>query len=215
MAETPSFYLTVVAFSFTTEDGEWDSPHKTENWRLEYYPEGGHFLPLENAIFGYLKRNEIMSDVLENKLLDAEENVKEGFVVDEVKRLLQPDVHFFAIETPSPFGHPRLVLISGQTSRQYHTQHSNHLKANLPDQIHSIVKYNGVPYLLKAANFPRDEVVLTQEVKNYRLVKQSKWIAELGGIVERQGRKEAVLVRYYSAGDLTRHFAADEIMKRR
>ena len=215
MAENSSFYLTVVAFSFTTEDGEWDSPHKTENWRLEYYPEGSHFLPLENAIFVYLKRNEIMSDALENKLLDAEEDVKEGLVVDEVKKLLQPDVHFFAIANSVAIRSPppRINIQSNLPTIPYASLEP--FEANLPDQIHSIVKYNGVPYLLKAANFPRDEVVLNQEVKNYRLVKQSKWIAELGGIVERQGRKEAVLVRYYSAGDLTRHFGADEIMKRR
>ena len=215
MDENPLFHLSVVAFSFTTEGGEWDDPHKTESWRFEYYPEDDHSLPLENAIFVQYKRNEIMPDALENKLLDADEDLKEGLVVDEVKKQLQPDIHFFAIENsvaiPTP--PPRINIRSNLHIVPYASLEP--FGANRPDLIHRIVKHNGIPYLLKAANFPHDEVVLSQEVKNYRLLKHSSWTAELGGIVERQGRKEAILVRYYSSGDLTRHFGADEKMKAR
>jgi len=215
VAENPSFFLSVVAFSFTTEGGEWDDPHKTESWRFEYYPEDDHSLPLENAIFVQYKRNELMPDALENKLLDADEDLKEGLVVDEVKKQLQPDIHFFAIENsvaiPTP--PPRINIRSNLHIVPYASLEP--FGANRPDIIHRIVKHNGIPYLLKAANFPHDEVVLSQEVKNYRLLKHSSWTAELGGIVERQGRKEAILIRYYSSGDLTRHFGADEKTKAR
>lgn len=215
MDEAPSFYLTVVAFSFTTEGGELDDPHRTETWRFEYYPKDNHSLPLENTIFVQYKRNESTSNALENKLLDAEEELKEGLVIDEVKKLLQRDIPFFTIENSMaiPIPPPRINIRSNFRTIPYASLEP--FGASRPDLMHRIVKHNGIPYLLKTANFPHDEVVLSQEVKNYRLLKRSNWVAELGGIVERQGRKEAILVRYYSAGDLTRHFGAVEKTKGR
>jgi len=59
------------------------------------------------------------------------------------------------------------------------------------------------------------EYRLAQELTPYKTLSRSKWIPEIGGIVTRQGRREAFLVRYYPGNDLRSHFAVENSTKRR
>jgi serine/threonine protein kinase len=66
-------------------------------------------------------------------------------------------------------------------------------------------------YVLKIAGLPGDEHSLKQELRHYELVKHSKWVEQLRGIVR---RKEGFLIRY-PQGDLRQHFRADDQKNRR
>ena len=81
--------------------------------------------------------------------------------------------------------------------------------------IHNVVKFNGELYVYKDARFPGTSTVciLAQELRNYQLLKNSRWIAELGGVVSRRGHREALLIRYYPKGNLSKHFNADDMIK--
>jgi serine/threonine protein kinase len=82
-------------------------------------------------------------------------------------------------------------------------------------EVHRLVNFEGEAYVLKGVDFPGSEYRLAQELSHYKMLSRSRWIPEIGGIVSRQGRREAFLVHYYPGGDLRSHFDADNSTKRR
>lgn len=149
-----------------------------------------------------------------DKLLDCKE-VKEEIIVDEVKKWDHKG-YFFRTKNsiPVPTSPPEITLPSSKLPiipyRSLKPCHSSTSGTQ-----HNVVKYKNVRYVLKSANLPGDVPSLAQELRNYQLVKGSKWAAELGGIIRRQARKEGIQIRYYSAGDLRlQHFGADIKQKR-
>jgi len=84
----------------------------------------------------------------------------------------------------------------------------------LPHEVHWPVTFTGKVYLMKTAALPGAEFHSLQELSHYNELSGSHWLPEPGGIVIREGGQEAFLVRYYPAGDLRRHFHADEPTKR-
>jgi hypothetical protein len=213
MRPPPQFRLVVSAHSFSAEEDDIDS-HTEEHWRLEFIPDDDG-LPLEDVIFVSYTRNYDNPAALENKLLDCDEETKEEMIVNEVEKW-DNDQHFFTIQNSLPVvaTPPKIDLPSLLPIIPYRFLKPGGISI-FPSHIHKIVKYKGIDYVFKSANLPGDEHSLAQELRNYKLVEDLKWAAELRGIVRRQNRKEGILVRYYSGGDLRQHFDADEGRKQR
>src|SRR5579859_5956373 len=115
---------------------------------------------MENAIFVSYSRNYDNSDALENKLLDCNEETKEGMIVDEVKKW-NHDSHFFTIENSIPVAAipPKIDLPSILPIIPYRFLKPSGISV-FPGHIHRIVKYKGNLYVLKSANLPGDEYSL-------------------------------------------------------
>jgi len=213
------FRLTVSSLSFTPEGDDPDGPHANAKWRLEFYPTDKRRLPREEVIFVACQLNFEVEDALENRILRTDEATKYGMIVDFAETTFREKgfynfeiVNSQAVAIPAPvvdlpFDYPIVPYTSLEPCE-------GTIRAG---SVHSLVKFEGKVYLLKGADFPGEEHRLVQELSHYKMVSRSysRWIPEIGGIVCRQGRREAFLVRYYPGGDLTRHFDAESSTKRR
>jgi serine/threonine protein kinase len=214
-ATTPllGFRLIVASLSFTPEG---DDP-ANEKWRLEFYPTDKGRLPREDVIFVKCQRNYEVEDALENRILRTDEVTKEGMIIDFAETTFcEKGLYNFeivnsqAVAIPAPvidlpFNYPIVPYASLESCEET-------IRAG---EVHSLVKFEGKVYVLKGADFSGEEYRLAQELSHYKTVSYSRWIPEIGGIVCRQGRREAFLVRYYPGGDLTGHFGAENSTKRR
>ena len=220
-ATTPllGFRLSVSSLSFTPEGDDPDGPHANEKWRLEFYPTDKGRLPGEDVIFVACERNYEVEDALENRTLRTDEVTKYNMMVDFAETTFREKglynfeiINSQAVAIPAPvvdlpFDYPVVPYTSLEPGE-------GTIRAG---SVHSLVKFEGKVYVLKGATFPGEEDRLVQELSHYKMVSRSysRWIPEIGGIVCRQGRREAFLVRYYPGGDLTGHFGAENSTKRR
>jgi hypothetical protein len=200
--------LVVAQFSFTAEGPDPDGPHAAEEWRLEFFPIGGEhnsLLALEDAIFLSYRRNYSVKGALENDLLNASEEDKEAKVIEMVgthfrgqpQYYLKIEDSLFIPTTPPAVDLPIDIPIVPYARLELGPPH------NPAGGLYSIVKVKGKLYIYKVAGLPTRATRYSQELRNYSLLKESSWIAELGGKVCRQGRNEGFLIHYYEKGDLT------------
>lgn len=210
------YRLSVTSFSFTPEsDDDPDGPHINEYWRLEFFPRGGHGLPREDAIFVKCERNYDVPDALENRILSAPEVTRHDMITNFAESVFrEKGWHNFEILNSIPVAMPPVKIDLSFDSQIIPYTSLEPSLTKLPHEVHRPVTFTGKVYLMKTAALPGDEFHLLQELSHYKKLSGSRWLPELGGIVNRQGRQEAFLVRYYPAGDLRRHFDADEHTKR-
>ena len=211
------FRLSVESVLFTPEGYDPDGPHTDEQWRLEFIPCASHGLRREDVLFVNCKQNYQVEDALENRILKADETTKWRMIIQVSEAMFRKTGwHNFDIVDSEPVFRPdpvidlrcdyRVVAYSSLEPCEQRTR---------PGEPHRLVNFEGNAFLLKGANFPGEEFRLLQELGHYQLLSGSRWIPEIGGIVSRQGRREAFIVRYYSGGDLRNHFNAEHWVKRR
>jgi hypothetical protein len=103
----------VVVYTFVSEDDDPDGRHIEESWRLEFYPSSpqNNAFPLENAIFVSYTRNKLITDALENSLLDSNVEEKEDKLVQTMEDLFRTHkLYFFTIKNSAPVASPPPVI---------------------------------------------------------------------------------------------------------
>jgi hypothetical protein len=192
-----TYYLSVTSITFAPEDhDDPDGPHINEHWRLEFFALGGRALPREDVIFVHCNRNHEKEDALENQILRAEEGLKHEMMINFAKTTFHEKgwrnfriLNSLPIELPAP----RVIELPFDYRIVPYTSLSRceeTLRA-----VHSLVNFEGTTYVMKAVSFPDEQFRIFQELSHYKMLSTSKWIPEIGGLVSRQGRHEAILVQ--------------------
>jgi serine/threonine protein kinase len=212
-----TYYLDVTSINFTAEDhDDPDGPHVDEHWRLEFFPRGERVLPREDVIFVHCKKNNGQEDAFENQILRAEEGRKHEMMIDFATTTFhQKGWHNFRILNSLPVELPAPRAMELPFDYRIVPYTSLERCEEKLHAVHPLVNFEGVTYVMKGVAFPDEVFRIYQELSHYKSVSTSKWIPEIGGVVSRQGRHEAMLVRFCPGGDLRGHFDADDESKRR
>jgi hypothetical protein len=171
---------------------EWDSdnsengPNRREDWRPSFTP-----APTKSAQI-FLPRTRYSSVIYATTRIRIAREIAFWTAIVRPnggygggEHLSPPQLALFTIENYVPFRQPA-PSIDIQVDLPIFSYNALEPSVTVDREIHGVVKYDGKLYVLKSAQFPGDEQFLSEELHNYRLLKGSKWVAELGGVGLRQ-----------------------------
>jgi len=214
----PSNYrLTITGTTYSLESEEdFEGPHHAEEFVLQFVPIDGDLLPLEDYIFIKVRRHSYIKDSFENRVLSANESSRQSLITDFAEAMYKEKglrryriVNSIPVPFPSPLEELEFDFpIIPYTSLNPGPTHPLHWIDK------RLVTYGGKVYVWKHAYDSFYLSRLGEELGHYQKLKGSRWIAEIAGIVVRQGLRTGFLVQYYPKGDLTKHFDATEVTKR-
>jgi len=211
------YRLTITSGSFEEEfEDDPDGPHMWEDFYLQFCEVSGFGLPLEDTLFIHIERNSEVEDAFENRVLTANITLRESLITDFANSVYRETglcnyqiVNSVPIPLP-PFA--KDLTFDFPTVAYSDLKHGPEIRRYLK---HRLVTYAGIAYLWKEAALSDGLERLEEELANYQKLAGSRWIAEIGGIVLRQGRRTSFLIQYYPQGDLRQHFDASDLTKQK